>query len=362
MKVKPHISHDGINKGRGSQSNTHNPFLKQLYEPTDDAKMAWQLDEEDEPPRTTFIDVFPKSILSKNNSPDLGFDYSINPYNGCEHGCTYCYARNSHEYWGYSAGVDFEQKILIKKNAPQLLEEAFNKKSWKPQMIVMSGNTDCYQPAERKFELTRECLKVFLKYKHPVGIITKNALLLRDMDILTELNKKNLLRVTLSITTLNEDIRRVMEPRTSTIAQRLKALQTLTNAGIPVNVNMAPIIYGINSDEIFDLAKEVGARGAHSLSYIMVRLNGSIASIFEEWVNKTFPERAGKILNQIKDTHGGTLNESRYKTRMKGEGKLAEQIADVFKVACHKFIPAQQIAPVDFTLFEKHQSDQLTLF
>jgi DNA repair photolyase len=182
------------------------------------------------------------------------------------------------------------------------------------------------------------------------------------MDILVQLNKMNLLRVTLSITTLNENIRRAMEPRTSTIAQRLKTLEILTKEGIPVNVNMAPIIYGINSNEIFDMAKQVGARGAHSLSYIMVRLNGSIATLFEEWVIKTFPERAEKIMNQIKETHGGTLNESRFKTRMKGEGKLAEQIADMFKVARQKFIAPQSIAPLDYTLFKQPHSHQITLF
>lgn len=324
--------------------------------------MAWQLAEEDEPPKTQFIEIFPKTILTNNKSPDLGFDWSINPYNGCEHGCTYCYARNSHEYWGYSAGVDFEQKILVKKNAVQLLEETFSKKSWQPQMIMFSGNTDCYQPAERKFELTRECLKVFLTHKHPVGLITKNALILRDLDLLKQLNELNLLRTTISITTLREDVRRVMEPRTSTIAQRLKAVEVLTKEGIAVNVNMAPIIYGINSDEIFELVKTVGALGAYSVSYIMVRLNGQIAIIFEDWVRKTFPERADKILNQIKETHGGTLNESNFKTRMKGEGKYAEQIADMFKLANKKFIQPREIPPIDYDLFVRGDCNQLALF
>jgi len=363
MKSQLHISSDNITKGRGSQSNPHNRFLKNSYVETDEAKMTWQIEEEseDDNPRTQIIETFPKSILSRNDSPDLGFNWSINPYNGCEHGCTYCYARNTHEYWGYSAGKDFEEKILIKKNGAQLLEENFRSGRWKPEIIVLSGNTDCYQPVERKLELTRSLLKVFLKYKHPVSLITKNALILRDLDILSEMARLNLVSATVSITTLREEVRRVMEPRTSSVAQKLKAVEELVKAGIPVNVNMAPVIYGINSDEIFDVAKAVGERGVSSLSYIMVRLNGQVAGIFEDWVRKTFPERADKILNQVKETHGGTLNESRFKTRMKGEGKYAEQISDTFKIARKKFITAPKPLPLNYDLFSANPT-QLALF
>ncbi|MFN0031379.1 MAG: PA0069 family radical SAM protein [Flavobacteriales bacterium] len=364
MSKKVHINSEQLTKGRGSQSNPHNRYLKNEYVQSDEAKMAWQIEEEleDENPRTQIIEVFPKTILSKNDSPDLGFNWSINPYNGCEHGCTYCYARNTHEYWGYSAGKDFEEKILVKKNAAQLLEETFRSGKWKPEMIVLSGNTDCYQPIERKLELTRSLLKVFLKYKHPVGLITKNALILRDLDILSEMAKLNLVSATISITTLREEVRRVMEPRTSSVAQRLKAVDALVKAGIPINVNMAPIIYGINSDEIFDVAKAVGERGASSLSYIMGRLNGQVAGIFEDWVRKIFPERADKILNQVKETHGGTLNESRFKTRMKGEGKYAEQIADTFKLARKKFITAPLPVAPNYSLFVSSSNGQLSIF
>lgn len=242
-KIKPHSTVEHIQKGRGSQVNPHNGFFKNEYVPEEKQVMPW--DEPEENPRTQYIDNSPKAILSENNSPDLGFRYGINPYNGCEHGCTYCYARNSHEYWGYSPGIDFETKILIKKNAPELLEEAFQKKSYQPDHVMFSGNTDCYQPAERKFELTRKMLALFLKYQHPVGLITKNSLILRDLDLLKELNEKNLVRVTISITSLREETRRLMEPRTSSVYQRLKAVETLVKSGIPVNVNMAPIIYGI---------------------------------------------------------------------------------------------------------------------
>ncbi len=342
--------------------NVHNRFLSQKYEALDEAVMQWQLDELDDNPRTSFIEVFPKNILSRNNSPDIPFDYSINPYNGCEHGCVYCYARNSHEYWGYSAGKDFEEKILYKPNSHEMLREVFRSGRWKPELIVLSGNTDCYQPAERKFQLTRKLLEVFLEHNHPLGIITKNALILRDLDILNELRKKKLVAITLSITTLNEDIRRTMEPRTSSVSNRLKALEVLCAEGFPVNVNMAPIIPGINSDEIFKLAEEVGKRGASSLSYIMARLNGQIAEIFEDWVKKSMPERSEKVLNLIRETHGGTLNESRFKTRMKGEGNFASNVSDMFKLARKLHIKSPKAYDLDFSNFKTPAIEQLRLF
>jgi len=346
-------------KGRGAQHNPHNKFAALRYESTDEAIMPW--DELEETPKTQLIDIFPKSILSENNSPDLGFRYGINPYNGCEHGCVYCYARNSHEYWGYSAGIDFEQKILVKRNAAQLLEQTFQKKSYEPDKVMFSGNTDCYQPIERKLQITRQCLEVFLKYKHPVGIITKNALLLRDLDLLKELNANNLLRVTLSITSLKEDTRRLLEPRTSSVKQKLHALETLTKAGIPVNVNMAPIIMSINSDEILPLVKTVGELGAYSVNYIMVRLNGQVANIFENWIRQTYPDRAEKVLNQISETHGGTLNESRWKTRMSGEGTYAEQVKKTMEIARKKFITAPSPPPLDFSQFVKTNRGQMEI-
>lgn len=359
-KIKPHTDSSEIVKGRGAQANPHNRFFRNEYVENDDPVMPW--DEEQPNPKTQYIEIFPKSIFNENNSPDLGFRYGINPYNGCEHGCVYCYARNTHEYWGYSAGVDFETKILVKKNAPELLEDTFRKKSYKPDHVMFSGNTDCYQPIERKLEITRKLLGIFLKHRHPVGVITKNSLILRDLDILKQLNEENLLRVTISITTLREETRRLMEPRTSTISQRLHAVDQLVRAGIPVNVNMAPIIYGINSDEIFELVKTVGELGVYSVSYIMVRLNGQVAGIFDDWVKRTFPERADKILNQIKSTHGGTLNESRFGKRMSGEGKYAEQIKDIFHVARKKFVIAKAPPPMSFELFKREVNGQMSLF
>ena len=351
-------------KGRGSQINPQNPFQSAEY--TIDPEYLEYCEKEEELPesrQTRYIEVHPKSIITKVDSPDVGFSWSINPYQGCEHGCTYCYARNSHEYWGYSAGTDFEQQILVKKSAPKLLTDALSKKSWVPETIVLSGNTDCYQPAEQKFEITRQLLEVFERCNHPVGIITKNSLILRDLDILKRLNDKNLVRVTLSITTLDESLRRAMEPRTSSIANRLKAVEILAAAGIPVNVNFAPIIPGINSHEIFDLAKTVAERGASTASYIMVRLNGRIAELFEDWVKNAYAERSSKVLNQIKATHGGTLNESRWKVRMKGEGQYADQVADLFQLACKKYgLNQKKGAPLSTEHFIRPSGSQLNLF
>ncbi len=267
----------GYIKGRGAQHHTVNKFLEHRSELRDDFLNHCAL-EGDEPQntKTDFIPTFPKTIVNKVTSPDIGMGYSLNPYQGCEHGCVYCYARNSHEYWGYNAGLDFEQKILVKKNAPELLENHLKKKSWKAHTIILSGNTDCYQPIEKKLKITRELLQLFLKYKHPVGIITKNALIRRDMDILQELAKDNLIHVSISITSLNESTRRILEPRTATIAKRLETVQGLSNIGVPVNVMMAPIIPAINSHEILPLVKEVAKRGAVSVGYTIVRLNGSI--------------------------------------------------------------------------------------
>jgi DNA repair photolyase len=283
----------------------------------------------------------------------------MNPYQGCEHGCIYCYARGTHEYYGYSSGRDFEETVLVKKSAPQLLEETFQKKSWKPDLIVLSGNTDCYQPAEQKFEITRKLLEICLKYRHPVGIITKNSLILRDLDILKQLQELNLLRVTLSITTLNEDLRSKMEPRTASIKQRLKTLQTLADVGVLVNVNMAPIIPAINSHEVFELVKTVAEHGANTANYILVRLNGHNGQLFEDWVTKNFPDRADKVLNLIKSTHNGNLSETRFKHRMRGEGNYAEQVATMFKLAKTRFLPNVQEGKVNKEIFVRH--NQLSL-
>lgn len=312
--------------------------------------------------KTQYIEIYPKTILNKVKSPDIGMVYSMNPYQGCEHGCIYCYARNSHEYWGYSAGLDFERKILYKKNAAQLLEAKLKSKHWKAQPIMLSGNTDCYQPIEKKLRITRALLELLYKYKHPVGIITKNALILRDLDILTEMAKLNLIHVSISITSLQESTRRILEPRTATVAKRLKTVNTLAVNNIPVNVMFAPIIPSINSHEIFDMVKVASEMGALSAAYTLVRLNGAIADLFTDWVYRAFPDRAKKILNQIKDCHGGQLNDSRFGTRMRGEGKVAEQINLQFRVAMKKFMHDSCLPPFNFNLYHETKNPQLDLF
>ncbi len=312
--------------------------------------------------RTQYIEIFPKTILNKVTSIDIGMPYSMNPYQGCEHGCIYCYARNTHEYWGYSAGLDFERKILYKKNAAQLLENKLKSTNWEAQNIMLSGNTDCYQPIEKKLEITRKILEVFLKYQHPVSIITKNALILRDLDILTELSKLNLLHVSISITSLKEDTRRILEPRTASIPKRLKTVETLAQNRIPVNVMMAPIIPAINSHEIFNLVKKVSELGAVSAAYTMVRLNGAIGNLFKDWVLKAFPDRAKKILHQIESCHGGQLNDSRFGTRMRGDGNIADQVAMQFRLAKKKYLAHTTLPPFDYTLYGQLKNPQLKLF
>ncbi|MEO9965308.1 MAG: PA0069 family radical SAM protein [Reichenbachiella sp.] len=351
-------------KGRGAQVNPDNRF----FEHTNEKDLSFlqhlhQSGEKQKKPKTSYITVHPKTIVNKVTSPDLGFSYSMNPYQGCEHGCIYCYARNTHEYWGYSAGTDFETKILIKPNAPDLLRAQFKSKSWRPSPIMLSGNTDCYQPIERKMKITRALLEICLKYRHPVGIITKNAMILRDLDILSEMAQMKLVKVVISLTSLKEKTRTILEPRTSAVGIRLNAIRTLTEAGVPTMVMMAPIIPSINNMEIMKLAEKVAENGATDLAYTIIRLNGIIPEIFTDWLEKNFPDRVDKVLNQIKDLHGGTLNDSRFKLRMRGEGELSNQIHQMFAVAKRKFNLGLEKHPFDMKLFRRSiDENQLELF
>jgi len=350
-------------KGRGAQQNVPNRFFELSHEMRDDFLEFCHKDgEESDKNITRYLEVFPKTIVNKVASPDIGMAYSMNAYQGCEHGCVYCYARNSHEFWGYSAGLDFERRIMVKKDAPKLLETLIQKKSWKAHPIVMSGNTDCYQPAEKQFKITRQCLEVFLKYKHPVTIITKNALISRDLDLLKPLAKDNLIGVNMSITSLSEETRRILEPRTTTIKKRLETVKTLTEHGIPVNVMLAPIIPSINSHEILPLAKAASDYGALGIAHTIVRLNGAIGEIFTDWIKKTMPDRANKVLHQIASCHGGNLNDSRYGTRMRGEGKIAEQINNLVKLARLKYFKDKVMPKLNCDLHMLFKNDQLKLF
>jgi DNA repair photolyase len=286
----------------------------------------------------------------------------MNPYQGCEHGCIYCYARNSHQYWGFSAGLDFERKIIVKQNAPYLLEKFLNNPKYKPEVIMFSGNTDCYQPVERTKMLTRKMLEVLLKFRNPISMITKNSLILRDLDLLAELNSMDLVHVSISITSLNEDLRQKLEPRTATSKNRLKVVEKLSEKGIPVNIMVAPIIPSLNNHEVPSIIKAAAAHGASSAAYTIVRLNGSIAEIFEDWVKKSFPDRAEKVLNQIKDCHGGKLNDSRWGTRMRGEGNIAEMIRNVFHAARNKYMGDKEFKELRTDLFRRPGNGQLSLF
>ncbi len=339
-------------KGRGAQINPANPYHSLIYDPE-----PWE-----ETVRTQHIEVYPKTILNKVDSPDIGMAWSMNPYQGCEHGCIYCYARNTHPYWGYSAGLDFESKILVKRNAPQLLEQALRKPKWEALPIMLSGNTDCYQPAERKFGITRQLLEVLWKFRHPVGVITKNSLVLRDLDLLQSMAELRLAKVSVSITTLDEELRRVLEPRTAGVAARLRVVKELSSAGIPVNVMMAPIIPGLNDHEILEMAKTVSKLGALSIAYTMVRLNGDVAEIFEDWIRKNRPDRADRVLNRIRDVHGGKLNDSRFGTRMRGEGPLAAMVAQQFQIARRRYFADKVKPEYDLSHYERLKQPQLKLF
>lgn len=346
-------------KGRGAQVNTHNKFLKNKY-------VLDHIEGIDEPllenSNTQLFEETPKKIVSESNSPDLSHMYSINPYQGCEHGCIYCYARNSHEYYGFSAGLDFERKIIIKPNAPELLEQYFNKKNYKPVCIMLSGNTDCYQPIERSLKITQGLLEVFWKYKNPVSIITKNNVILRDIDLLADMAKLNLVHVNVSITSLNEQLRQKLEPRTVTATGRLAVVQKLSERGIPVRVMAAPIIPGLNSNEVPNIIKAAADRGALAAGFTMVRLNGSIAEIFSDWIYKTFPDRAEKVLNMIRSTHDGKLNDSDYGRRMSGDGKIAESIHQMFRMAYKRFMADRQMPEYDYSLFVSRKGKQTSMF
>lgn len=339
-------------KGRGTALNPDNRFIDIKLEILDEYLEHTKDDELR--PETQFINDNSKSILSKNDSPDLSFTYSINPYRGCEHGCIYCYARPTHEYLGFSSGLDFETKIMVKKDAPELLEKGFLKQSYVPQVIMLSGNTDCYQPVERKLQITRSLLEVFLKYKNPVAIITKNSLIERDLDILTKLNELNLVGVTLSIPTLNKEIASVMEPRTSTPSRRMKTVENLSKAGIYVNVNIAPVIPGLTDDTIPYVIKSAAESGAKSIGRVILRLPWQNKKLFENWVTKNFPDRANKILNRVRSLRDGELYKAEYGTRMRGEGEWAETISQIFRINCEKYNLNKERRGLRTDLFDKN--------
>jgi DNA repair photolyase len=341
---------------RGAGFNPPNRFEKLHLERDED----WNPDE-DPLPRTQFLRDRTRTIITYNDSPDVGFEASINPYRGCEHGCIYCYARPFHEYLGFSAGLDFESKIMVKPDAPGLLREELSSPKWRPQVIAMSGVTDCYQPVERKLKLTRGCLEVLAEFRNPVGIVTKNVLVTRDIDMLAELARYNAVAVFISLTTLDTELRRVMEPRTSPPAARLAAIQALSTAGIPVGVLMAPVIPGLTDHEIPAVVAAAAEAGARAAGHVMLRLPHAVAPLFEQWLGTHFPDRKEKVLHRIREIRGGKLYDSAFGKRMSGEGIFATQIDSLFEVACRKHGLTGRIPELSTASFRRPAGAQLSL-
>ncbi len=323
--------------GRGAASNPANRFERLQVEPDPDAEpFPDELEEGPPRPKTVFYRDLSQTILNKNDSPDIPFDVSLNPYRGCEHGCIYCYARPTHEYLGFSSGLDFETKIMVKEDAPDLLRKELSSARWKPQVVAMARVTDCYQPIERKLRITRRCLEVFAEFRNPVGIVTKNALVTRDIDVLQELSRFNASAVYVSVTTLDAELARRMEPRTASPRQRLETIRTLASAGIRVGVMVAPVVPGLTDHEIMPILKAATDAGAKSAGYVMLRLPHGLKELFEDWLKRWYPDSRDKVLNRIKAVRDGELYRADFKTRMSGTGIFADQVRQQFRAACRK--------------------------
>jgi DNA repair photolyase len=327
-----HIS----DRGRGTTDSPANRFEAHSIESDDGAWEEIAAVDPDFSPKATPTEILQdgsQSIITSNNSPDIGFTHSLNPYRGCEHGCSYCYARPYHEYLGYNAGIDFETKIVAKERAPELLEEKLSRLTWKPVPLACSGVTDCYQPIERKLEITRRCLEILSEARNPVGIITKNALVTRDIEYLSELASFDASTVVLSVTSLNSDLAGKLEPRASRPAARLEAIRQLSEAGITVGISMAPIIPGLNDHEIPDLMQAAADAGATFASGTVLRLPWAVKDVFSGWLDRFFPDRKELVLGRVRELRGGALNSSEFGSRMTGTGPLAEQIRQMIAVS-----------------------------
>jgi DNA repair photolyase len=351
MKTPPPL------RGRGSASNPKNRFesIERVPEPPEDA-------DEVSSPHTQFFPDSSKSLIAYNDSPDVGFDASINPYRGCEHGCVYCYARPSHEYLGFSAGLDFETKIMVKEDAPELLRKELSNPKWQPQLLGISGVTDCYQPAEKKYQLTRRCLEVLLEFRNPAVIITKNHLVTRDIDILMELARYQCIGVTLSLTTLDAKLASAMEPRASSPARRLAAIKILADAGVPVGYLQAPMIPGLTDSEAPGIALAAAKAGATFSGYVALRLPFAVKDLFEQWLGQHYPDKKEKILHRVREIRGGKLNDPNFTSRMRGEGIYAQQMAGLFQLARKKSGITERWPKLTTEHFRRVGKDQLSLF
>ncbi len=349
--------------GRGAQADPANRFAAWQVEP-DFEHLAPDESPDERPVRTQFIPDRTRTIVSENDSPDIPFRYSVNPYRGCEHGCAYCYARPTHEYLGFNAGLDFESRILVKERAPELFRDWLARDAWRPEIVAFSGVTDCYQPAERRFELTRGCLQVAADCSQPIGIVTKNALIARDIDVLQRMAERHTIRVLLSVTTLDSTLARTLEPRTSSPEARLRTIRELTDAGVETCVMVAPVIPGLNDSEmpaILQAAKEAGAVGAN---YILLRLPLTVRPVFLDWLAKAVPTKKDKVESLLRATRGGELNDSQFGRRQRGEGQIAEQIAQTFRVFATRLDLGRKLPPLETQFFRPPppRSGQLRLF
>src|SRR5438128_1722488 len=316
--------------GRGASWNPQNRFETIEYVRDEEAPP------DEDAPKTIYLRDPVRTVIAHNDSPDVGFSSSINPYRGCEHGCIYCYARPTHEFLGFSAGLDFETKIVVKEDAPELLRQELLSPRWTPEVIAISGVTDPYQPIERKLQITRRCLAVLAEFRNPVAIITKNHLVTRDIDILSELAKFDAISVAVSVTTLDANLANIMEPRTTTPELRLAAIEALAKAGIPTAVMVAPVIPAITDHEMPAILRAARDAGATSAGFVVLRLPAAVAPLFEHWLEERFPDRKEKVLNRIRDLRGGKLYDPQWGVRGRGEGIFAEQIASIFNITRRK--------------------------
>ncbi|MBC8009721.1 MAG: PA0069 family radical SAM protein [Burkholderiales bacterium] len=349
--------------GRGTGLHPANRFARIHVAPDPDADLGPDHDPDaDSHPRTQFFDDATETILSRNDSPDVGFAYGINPYRGCEHGCAYCYARSYHDYLGWDSGLDFETRILVKRRAPELLRLELTAKKWLPQPIALSGATDCYQPAERRFRITRGCLEVFAELRNPVGIITKNALVTRDLDLLVELARWRCAVAYVTITTLDPALARALEPRAASPAHRLRAIRALADAGVPVGVMVAPVIPGLTDHEIPAILAAASEAGARSAGHIILRLPHAVKDVFLNWLEVHAPGKKARVVDRIRAIRGGELNVSEWGKRFSGEGVFADQIHDLFRLAARRARLDGALPELSVEYFRRPGGVQLDLF
>jgi len=347
--------------GRGATTNPPNRYEPLHLELDPDPDV--DVDHDTHDTATLFYRDASRTVLAENDSPDVGFRFSLNPYRGCEHGCAYCYARPSHEYLGFSAGLDFERRIMVKEDAPALLRKELAAPRWQPQVVALSGNTDCYQPVERRLQITRRCLEVFAEFRNPVSAITKSALVARDADLFAELARHDAAHVLFSVTTLDPELARRLEPRAARPDRRLEAMATVAAAGVPVGVMIGPVIPGLNDAEIPRILAAAARAGAQSASWVLVRLAKPLDELFDAWLATHYPERRERVLARIRDTRGGQISDARFFRRQRGQGEYADQIASLFEIAARKYGLDRRLPSLETDAFRRppRPGDQIPL-